>query len=66
MNSKNNPILMEGVITHVTDGGVSIDLSGRLGRLDIPLRMLLSQQPPQAGQKVRFRMSFVEQIEEES
>lgn len=64
MNHQEQLIQMEGVITRVTEGGVSIDLLGRLGRLEIPLRMLISPQPPAAGQRVAFRMSFVEQEEQ--
>ena len=59
-------IRMEGIITQVTDGGVSIDLRGRLGRLEIPMRMLISDQPPQPGQPVAFQMSLVAQREEET
>lgn len=55
-------IYMEGIITEVTDGGVSIDLKGRLGSLKIPMRMLISDKKPEVGQEVGFRMSFPEQL----
>lgn len=52
---------MEGVITKVYDGAISIDLSGRLGSLNVPLRMVISDYPLKAGQTVRWNMSFIEQ-----
>lgn len=58
------PMPMEGIITRVTDGGVTIDLRGRLGRLEVPMRMLVSHQSPCPGQKVVFQMSLIEQLEE--
>jgi len=52
----------EGVLVEVSGGGVVIDLSGRLGQLKIPLRMLISDEPPEVGQRVRFVMSYPEII----
>lgn len=58
-------IRMEGIITEVHDGCVSIDLKGRLGHLKIPMRMLISDYPLKEGQEVAWNMSFVEQLSEE-
>lgn len=55
-------IRMEGVITEVHDGSAVIDLKGRLGRLTIPLRMLIADAPLAAGQEVGWNMSFPEQL----
>ncbi len=55
-------IYMEGVIVKVTDGSVGIDLKGRLGYLEIPLRMLITDYPIKCGQEVGFNMSFIEQL----
>lgn len=55
-------IYMEGIITKVSDGGVEIDLKGRLGRLQIPMRMLITDYPLRIGQEVGFNMSFIEQL----
>jgi len=52
----------EGVLVEVSGGGVVIDLSGRLGQLKIPLRMLICDEPPKVGQRVRFLMSYPEVI----
>lgn len=56
---------MEGIITEVHDGSVAIDLKGRLGSLRIPMRMLISEYPLQAGQEVAWNMSFIEQLGEQ-
>ncbi len=58
-------IYMEGVIVRVTDGAVGIDLKGRLGYLEIPMRMLITDYPIKLGQEVGFNMSFIEQLSEE-
>ena len=55
-------IYVEGIITEVHDGAVAIDLKGRLGSMRVPLRMLISDFPLQAGQTVGFNMSFIEQL----
>lgn len=57
-------IYMEGIITKISDGGVEIDLKGRLGRLQIPMRMLITDYPLRIGQEVGFNMSFIEQLGE--
>jgi hypothetical protein len=53
---------MEGIIVEVHDGGVAIDLKGRLGHLRIPMRMLISDYPLEVGQTVAWNMSFIEQV----
>ena len=58
-------IYMEGIIVRVTDGAVGIDLKGRLGYLEIPMRMLITDYPIKLGQEVGFNMSFIEQLSEE-
>lgn len=50
----------EGIIVEVKDGGVTIDLKGRLGQLKIPLRMLISDYPLKVGQEVGFMLSYPE------
>lgn len=55
--------LFQGIITEVHEGGVVIDLKGRLGQLKIPLRMLISSDTPRVGQTVGFLMSYPEVIE---
>lgn len=57
-------IYMEGVIRAIHDGAVAIDLKGRLGYLEIPKRMLITDYELKVGQEVGFNMSFIEQITE--
>lgn len=58
-------IKMEGIITRITDGGVSMDLKGRLGELTVPMRMLITDYPLAVGQEVAFKMSFPEVISDQ-
>jgi len=53
-------IYMEGIITEVHDGAVSLDLKGRLGFMKVPMRMLITDYPLKVGQEVGFNMSFLE------
>jgi len=57
--------MYEGIIVKVTDGSVTIDIAGRMGQLKIPLRMLISDEPPKPGQIVGFLMSCPEILEKE-
>ncbi len=59
-------IYMEGVIVEIHDGSVGIDLKGRLGYLEIPMRMLISDYPLVVGQEVAWNMSFIEQLGSEA
>lgn len=54
-------IKMEGIIVEVHDGGIAVDLKGRLGYLEVPMRMVLSDYPLEVGQTVEWKMSFIEQ-----
>ena len=55
-------IKMEGVIVELRDEIVAIDLKGRLGYLEVPMRMLIAEYPLKVGQEVFWDMSFVEQL----
>ena len=57
--------MYEGVLVEVTGGSVTIDFKGRLGQLKIPLRMLISDNPPKIGQIVGFLMTYPEVIDSE-
>ncbi len=56
----NRLIYMEGIIVAVQDGAVEIDLKGRLGKLKIPRRMLITDYQVKQGQIVGFNMSYPE------
>ncbi len=55
-------IKMEGVIVELRGDIVAIDLKGRLGYLEVPMRMLITEYPLKVGQEVSWDMSFVEQL----
>lgn len=57
--------MYEGVIVELTDGGVTIDLKGRLGQFKIPKRMLITEYELQLGQEVGFLMSYPEVLGKE-
>ncbi len=57
---KDNLMYMEGYIVSVKDGGVQIDLKGRLGKLTVPMRMLITDYPLKEGQTVGFMMGHPE------
>lgn len=59
-------IKMEGVIVELRDDIVAIDLKGRLGYLEVPMRMMIAEYPLKVGQEVFWDMSFVEQLGTES
>lgn len=51
---------VEGIIVKITDGGVTIDLKGRMGELKIPMRMLVTDYALELGQEVGFLLSYPE------
>ena len=55
----------EGIITEVHDGSVTFDIKGRLGKVMIPKRMIISDYELKVGQVVAFNMSFIEQLSPE-
>ena len=59
-----SPRVFEGIIVEVTGGSTTIDIAGRMGQLKIPLRMLISNDPPKVGQTVSFLMSCPEVLNE--
>ena len=55
-------IKMEGVIVEICEAYIAIDLKGRLGYLEAPMRMMVAEHPLKVGQEVAWDMSFVEQL----
>ncbi|MEI6857230.1 CBO2463/CBO2479 domain-containing protein [Psychrilyobacter sp.] len=53
-------VKMQGIIVKLSDGGISMDLKGRLGHLTVPMRMLITDYELKVGQEVEFNMSFPE------
>ena len=58
-------IYMEGIIRAIHDGAICIDLKGRLGYIEVPKRMVISDYEFEVGQTVGFNMSFIEQLGKE-
>lgn len=56
---------VEGVIVEVKSGLVAIDLKGRMGQWRVPMRMLISDFPPEVGQEVGFLLSYPEVLSQE-
>ncbi len=54
-----------GIIVKIKSGSVEIDLKGRLGKMIIPIRMLISDNAPIVGQEVGFYLSYPEVTKEE-
>lgn len=53
----------QGKIVEITDGGIVIELNGRLGELRIPRRMLICKSDPKIGQEIGFMMTYPEVLE---
>ncbi|GMG98015.1 CBO2463/CBO2479 domain-containing protein [Tepidimicrobium xylanilyticum] len=58
-----NQNYFQGRIVNVYDGGVEIELNGRLGILKIPKRMIISKSELVTGKKVGFMMTYPEVLE---
>ena len=55
-------IKMEGVVVELRNDIVAIDLKGRLGYLEVPMRMMITDYYPEPGQKVGWKMSSIKQL----
>ena len=56
------PRLMKGKIIEVTDVGVKIVFSGRLGVLSVPLRMVFTDKPLAVDDDVELYISYVQVV----
>lgn len=54
----------EGKVVDISDGSVTIDIKGRLGRLELPKRMVINDNKLEVGHEVGFLMSFPEVVKE--
>lgn len=57
--------MYEGILVEITDGGITIDLKGRLGQLKVPRRMLISDYDLKIGQEIGFLMTYPEVLSAE-
>ncbi len=58
--------LYRGVIKEVRGGSVVIDLDGRLGKIHLPKRMIISREALAIGQKVGFLLTYPEVLESDT
>ncbi|GFN36186.1 CBO2463/CBO2479 domain-containing protein [Tepidimicrobium xylanilyticum] len=58
-----NQNYFQGRIVNIYDGGVEIELNGRLGILKIPKRMIISKNELVTGKEVGFMMTYPEVLE---
>ncbi|MDR2892467.1 MAG: hypothetical protein LBV80_05215 [Deltaproteobacteria bacterium] len=56
----NEAVPYKGTVTAMTDTGITVQISGRLGILTIPWRMVLSNNKVEVGQTVYFSLSLLE------
>ena len=59
MNIELNPRLITGKILEVTEVGVKIAFTGRLGVLSVPLRMVFADKPLAVDDEVELYISYV-------
>lgn len=50
----------EGIIVEINDCAIAIDFKGRMGKLYVPRRMVISDYELQLGQEVGFMMTYPE------
>lgn len=60
------PRLFTGVVTEISDMAVVIEINGRLGRLSLSRRMLISDEEIKLGDEVSFMLSYPEVISEKN
>lgn len=56
------PRLMKGTIIEVSDVGVKIAFSGRLGVLSVPLRMVFTDKPLAVDDAVELYISYIQVV----
>jgi hypothetical protein len=62
MDAELSPRLLKGRLTNVTAAGVTVELVGRMGVLHLPLRFVLTETPPAAGDEVELYLSYARQL----
>ena len=66
LNYSSTERVFEGVITEVNDVSVKIDFKGRMGKMDIPRRLLITEYDPKVGEEVGWLMSYPEVLDTEA
>lgn len=56
------PRLIKGRVIEVNDMGVKVEFLGRMGVLQVPLRMVVTDKPIEVNDEVEIYMSYVQVI----
>lgn len=56
------PILTKGKIVEVTEIGVKVDIKGRMGAINVPLRSVITSKKLVEGQEVTFYFSYMQVV----
>lgn len=57
------PKLLKGKLTKVTDAGVTIEIVGRMGVLNLPARCVVTGSKLEIGDNVEIYLSYAQKIE---
>ena len=57
------PNLVQGKLTKVSDAGVSIELRGRMGLLNVPARCVVTSSKLEVGDTVELYLSYARKLE---
>ena len=57
---RNEAVPYKGTVKSTTDTGITVQINGRLGLLEVPWRMVLSENKVEVGQTVFFTLSLLE------
>lgn len=60
----NQAVPYTGVLTEINDTYFYVQLTARLGVLKLPIRWLISENPPKVGDEVKILMSYVEMADD--
>jgi hypothetical protein len=56
------PVLSQGVVTAVNETSVTINITGRLGTISVPLRWVFTDKALEPGQTVEFYFSYMKTV----
>ena len=62
MNFEIQPILTRGKIVDISEIGVKIDIKGRMGAINVPLRSVITSEKLVLGQEVEFYFSYLQVV----
>jgi len=54
------PVLTQGKIVEVNETAVKVDIQGRLGVINVPLRWVFTEKKLEPGQTVEFYFSYMQ------